>query len=263
MKKILVTLIATLLLCGCDGLNEYRDSALRNQILTSEEFLRIVSENEEALGLTVDDFADFDVDDFIVNNSITETRMGYFIDDSDYFLRHYKMYSRQILGEKINRYRPQELLSIDSTVEEFEIFKEKYFERIGSVQLTSETDSGQGFSGQRRATIDGLTEGYTCENEEDGVFTFVIGQTKHIDQLNEDYWHWDFRGMYIDQIDEDYWQWEFREMPIPVYYVYIYFGDGTGVGADFFISNNGKFFAAFTSRLQSVYPVQTFCEMDG
>ena len=198
-----------------------------------------------------------------VTNKHTKRRMPYLItDDIHIFNGHFYVYSRQILGEKINNYRPQELLVIYSTVEEFEIFKENYFERVGGVQLSSESDSGKGFSGHRRATIDGLTEGYTCENEEVGVFTFVIGRTMHIDRLNEDYWYWKFRGMYIDQVDEDYLYWEFREQPIPVYYVYIYFGDGTGVGADFFISKNGKYFIVFTSHLRSVYPVQTFCEID-
>ena len=61
MKKILVVLMAALLLCGCAGNNSARESAMSKPLLTREEFLRIVSENEEALGLTLDDFIDFSV----------------------------------------------------------------------------------------------------------------------------------------------------------------------------------------------------------
>ena len=242
MKKILAALIATLLLCGCDGFNAYREGAMNRHLFTGEEFLKIISENEDALGLTVDDFADFDVDGFVERYRITETLMGYYIDDNDYFLRLYKMYSKQMIRNKIDEFQPQELTSVYSTVDEFEIFKANYFERIGNVQRLDGANDKPGSFYHARAVIDNLTEGYMWEDEEGEVTTFVMGRTMHFDQLNEDYWYWDF-----------------REDPIRVY---IYFGDGTGYGPSFFISKNGKFFIAFTTYLQSEYPVQAFCEID-
>ena len=242
MKNILAALMVTLLLCGCDGFNADREDAMNNLLLTKEEFLRIILENEEALGFALEDFTDFDVEGFIEKYRITETRMGYYIEDKDYFSRRFKGYSRQITGEKINEYRPQELASVDSTVEEFETFKANYFERIGDVQSLEGGNDKPGSFHHARAVIGGLTEGYMWEDGEGEVTTFVMGRTKHFDQLNEDYWYWDF-----------------REDPIRVF---IYFGDGTGYGPRFFISKNGKFFIAFTTYLQSVFPVQTFCEID-
>jgi len=108
------------------------------------------------------------------------------------------------------------------------------------VQRTSEKGYGNIRWGHITATIDGLTEGYYYKNDEVGDFTFVIGRTMHIDQLKEDYWG-------------------FKEDPIRVL---IYFDDDSGVTADFFISKNGKFFIAFTSHFESVYPMQVFCETD-
>ena len=134
------------------------------------------------------------------------------------------------------------MASVDSTVDEFEIFKTSYFERIGNVQSLDGGNDKPGSFYHARAVIDNLTEGYMWEDEEGKVTTFVMGRTIHIDQLNEDYWYW-----------------EFRENPIRVF---IYFGDGSGYAANFFISKNGKYFIVFTTNLQSVFPVQAFCEID-
>ena len=103
MKKILAALIATLLLCGCDGFNANREGAMNKYFFTGEEFLRIVSENEEALGLTVDDFADFDVDGFIERYGITKESMEHYVTgDSDYLVRLYDMYSNIMVRMEIN-----------------------------------------------------------------------------------------------------------------------------------------------------------------
>jgi len=181
------------------------------RLLTKEEFLKKVSENEKALGVTVEDFKDIDVDDFIEDMQITQIRFYQYVSGSQIFISSYETYLRYLPRRAIKKYQSTDLTVKDSTKEEFEIFAVHFIESLGYVVETVElfaSDSARD-----------LIKEYVYETDED-YYHFIIGRTYDIATLRNRHWR-------------------FTENPV---HAQVPFGDGSEYGAHMFLSENGKFF---------------------
>jgi len=181
------------------------------RLLTKEEFLKKVSENEKALGVTVEDFKDIDVDDFIEDLKISQQRFGQYVSGRLIFISSYNTYLRYLPRRALKKYQSTELTVIDSTKEEFEIFAVCFIENLGYVVETPESFAS--YSGR------GLIKEYEYETDE-GYYQFLIGRTFDIETLRSRHWR-------------------FTENPV---HALVPFGDGSEYGAHMFLSENGKFF---------------------
>jgi hypothetical protein len=260
MKKVSIILIIGFLLCGCSVTSENRAESQTDEeetdmskpswqitqeqndqwyeenrafLLTKEEFLRKVLENEDALGVTVADFDDIDVDDFIENRKLTEESFTSFITGERIFKGAYNAYIENLPRRRVHALLQPKLRTANSTDEEYDIFKERFIERIG-VEVSPWTHR------DRTQIVDGVSEGFEFINVDGDVDGFTIGRTMYINQLERRGW----------QISED-----------PVWAT-IPYGDGTDYGMPMFISKNGKYFLLAGSYATAEFLIKTFIELD-
>ena len=259
MKKAIGILVIGFLLCGCSVTSEHKAESQTDEeesdmtksswqirqeqndqwyeenrefLLTKEEFLRKVSENEDALGVTVADFDDIDVEDFIENRRLTEESFAMFITGGRIFKGAYDVYILNLPRRRAHAFLQPKLIIANSTDEEYEIFKERFIERIG-FEVSPWT---------RRDTqiVDGVSEGFEFINIDGEVDGFTIGRTMYINQLERIGW----------QISED-----------PVWAT-IPSGGGTAYGMPMFISKNGKYFLLAGSYATAEFLIRIFIELD-
>jgi len=236
---ILLSTVIVLLASACKGdvdnlnipnktNNTQEEDAMEERLLTKEEFLKKVSDHEAELGVTVEDFKDIDVDDFIEKSRITNSAIEWCITGGGDLGRRLELYLANLVQEEIEVYRPKQLRIVESTEEEFEAFKATYFEAIGGVTITV-------INAQMYKNI----EEYAFQ-EEEKTRHFAIGRTADINQLKGE-------------------GWEFFENPSHVSFPT---GRETEVAGDnAYTSKNGKFFIIFYG-ICSLETVKAFCEID-
>jgi hypothetical protein len=98
--------------------------------MTKEEFIEFVSLRN--LNVTVEDFSDIDLDDFIHEQFMTK---GLFdVEDVEKFdfKDSLKWYKKKLEHKKLEPYMAKEIICVDSTDEEYGFFKEEYFRTIDS-----------------------------------------------------------------------------------------------------------------------------------
>jgi hypothetical protein len=228
-KALTIFLVMMLLLCGCiksddsnidNGVNE-----MGERLLTKAEFLKIVSENEGELGMTVADFDDVDINDFIKVKKFTETIIGYYTSGRINFIASFDSYVSGIEWRKIKTYQPQEMRIAESTDEDYERFLSKYIKKLGG--------------GDSVVTPFILTSEIYIIQEGDYRAKFEIFRTQDIEQYEEG--------------------WVFSENPAGV--VTILSQDGKE-GRYFYLSTNGKFFIVFYAGPHTEHTVKAFCEIN-
>jgi len=240
MKKVLIMLLALLVLSGSacnistivpaqDDLSN-KEEIMEEPLLTKEEFLRRVSENEEALGVTIADFNDIDVDDFIEFRKLTETDLEAFIAGRRIFSAVFESYVSGIERRRVLKYAERELTVKDSTDEEFEEFKAVFFESIGGV--TEATSS------QRESVVGNeFIQWYSFQAGE-ATLVLIIGRTMDIEHLESNGWVFSGNSLHV-------W------MPFHI-----------PAGNVFFISRNGKFFVEFGNLNSSLEAVDAFMAIE-
>jgi hypothetical protein len=227
IRRLLMLLMATVLLCGCIGVNKEGEDDMSEPLLTREEFLRIVAENKVALGVTVSDFNDVDIDEFIEYLELTEVYLyERFIMGSGVFKKRYENFLLRLENRRFAAFQSQELIIADSTDEEYETFKAMFFERIPEVTKEREYHS----------TGSDFFDSYTFETENGEVGGFTIGRTMHIDELRSE-------------------GWRFQGNPAHAYRP----GDDLAPATIVYLSANGKFFLLCGRQL---YILQAFCELE-
>jgi len=226
MKRIvIIVLVALMLLLGAcinDGERDLGVNEMGEQLLTKNEFLQLLSEHEEILEVSVADFDDVDVEDFIIVQGFSEKRFLAFV---EYMPGNFKTYLKNYISglkiRNIDDYRPTEIIIADSTEEEFEDFLNRYIEALGG-DLVSLT-----YSRPTQYVID--RDGERVE--------FDLYRTADIESLIA-------RG------------WEF---PSPGYFNAPY-GDGR-IGIWYFLSKSGKFFIVYQRGISDEV-VKIFCELN-
>lgn len=149
MKCALVTVLivcmaATLCSCGLIRFNQsrtitstpkereadaHRESEPAIELLTSEELLQIIRDNDT--GVTEDDFEGIDIDDFIAfcrfqaPSKLEDTRLHNLRPHLDRYLNHLEMELYDT-----SQYLALEKMRVDSTDEEYETFIEAYFKAL-------------------------------------------------------------------------------------------------------------------------------------
>jgi len=262
MKKAGLMLLALLLLYGCSNVSEQSDERAKNEgesdmnkpawqiadeqrnqfrednrefLLTEEEFLKLVSENEAFFGVTVAEFDDVDVLDFIEDSIIIWWSFDErFFSSSGRLKMVYESYVRNKPSRDLFALRSDKLILVDSTDEEFEEFIAKYLENLGGVLSPIKRDG-------ETATIEGLTVGYIVDFEDGTGNGIVIGRTMHINQIMQEN------------------RWKFTEDPVRVS---IPTGVDTDINPVIYFSKNGKFFLLLYGIPATVHPVQAFQAID-
>jgi hypothetical protein len=200
------------------------ENEMGEKLLTKAEFLKKVSEYENALEVTVEEFKDIDVNDFIVVRQLSETSFNWYALEGLPFRIIFDSYISGTEQRKIDPYLPKELRTADSTSRDYKRFKDKYLKSLGgAIKIT-----GGSFSPERYWIEDGEKES-----------NFEILRTKDIE----------------DQIAH---RWRFLEKPGKVK---IPAGDGYTLNT-FFISKNGKFFIVFYNGPFTEQTVKAFCDID-
>lgn len=241
MKKIGVFIILLLvtLLCSCTGTNGKNDSHtnentnqgdefMNEPLLTKEEFLEKVRGNETVLGVTVEDFEEVDVDAFIASRSIRHSTFDYYVTGDGNLRLILANYISMIEDEKINAYRPQKLLTVESTDAEYEAFKKKYFENIGGVIQVTEFFKGFDYG-----------EEFEMQNLDQ---KFLIGRTMDLEKVNDN-------------------RWRFREDDFCIVMTGVGSGGGdTILNFYLYFTKNGKFFIGFHYGPRTVQILEAFFE---
>jgi len=214
--------------------NETRDEdeIMTEQFLTKEEFMRLVSENEDSLGATVADFEDIDLDDMIQYLRISKSLFAHFVKGDIFFDALFTSYVSGIDHRRIQAHRAKIRREAYSTDEDYEEFKCIFFERIGGA--TQISNDRRAFARRRD-----FTEEFIFQEGERSL-NFLIGRTMYFERL---------------EVLEG---WIFPEEN---FYVYIPVSPGE-FGSSVFISKNGKFFIIFYKGIYSEETVKAFVEID-
>jgi hypothetical protein len=259
MMRVAIAVIFTLIvLCGCSAEQDYitknglhkedivmstlspltfeelRDQDRENNrqyLLSSEEFLRMISKNEERLGVKATDFDDIDVEDFIYYGIITEARVMQYFASEYSFGSVIDTYNRALPRRRVAPYKPRKVVTEYSTDEEYGLFKERLFGKIGAEVSPWTCIRG------RTMMEEGLTEKYSYENEKGETVSFALGRTIHIESLR-------LRG------------WEFHENRVVNVYIL-----RNEFFTPIFFNRDGKFFMLHYEDCEHL--VKTFVEMDG
>ena len=214
------------------------DEIMDEPLLTSEEFLELVAEHWMTLGVTLEDFDDIDIEDFIEWDYLTESVFFDFITGgSGIFIAVFDQY-KGMLGEREiwalwEPLYPAELRVAESTNEEFEQFAAQFIEKVN-------IDTEVMHLGDR---FDDLVEIYSF-SKEGQEFRFMIGQTMNLKKL-ENY------GLVFSEIKA-------HSLTVPTG------GGEMVVGAVIFISKDNKFFLVYTDILwpYDFEVAQTFLDID-
>jgi hypothetical protein len=259
MRATIAVIFTLFVLCGCSAEQDYitknglheegvvmntsspltlRESRVKafeesgETLLSKRDFLRIVSENETFLGVKLADFNDIDVEDFIDECLISEVRLyEWYISGIMNFKPIYDAYILSLPSRRVAPYKPREVVTEYSTDEEYGLFKERLFGKIGAEVSPWTCIRG------RTMMEEGLTEKYSYENEKGETVSFALGRTIHIESLR-------LRG------------WEFHENRVVNVYIL-----RNEFFTPIFFNRDGKFFMLHYEDCEHL--VKTFVEMDG
>ena len=147
---------------------------METQLMTKEEFIKYIEENQhlETVDITVGDLNGVDIDGFIEYWHFSED-----IVRNRYLKRALESYLLELEREKNRVYLAQELVSVDSTDEEYEKFKEEFFSEIGA-EVKSVNKVKDALDWYRISFKD-------LEGEQVEKYVF-IGQTKHLKEFVTD-----------------------------------------------------------------------------
>jgi hypothetical protein len=217
-------------------MQRWREHMRENHLVSVDDFIKTISENEELFGVTIANFDDIDIEDFIYERIISKITLESVLNGERNFKPTLELYISTLPSRRIEAIRSRELIITDSIDEEFELFKERYFESLGIDVLVPESYNFQ--KAVERA--EGLIEvyGYLDKNEHGYYYIFLIGRTMYIDQLREKEWEFSNNGRVRP--------WEFCDMEPDL---------------SFFLSKNSKFYIIFPSG-EIDQMIQTFVEMD-
>jgi hypothetical protein len=258
MKKVIIVVMAVFLCCACKATAEQElgaslieppecyineelekpvtklpkndgdgEGIMSEYLLTVEEFLRRVSENEKALGVAVTDFDDINVADFIDDCKINERLFEQCVLGERMLGSLIRLYKSNLLYRQVEKYRATESVVVNSTNEEYEAFKTELFERIGGA--TEKLIWGDGYAREYA-----FQEGSRFPD-------FVMGRTMYIVPLK-------------------WLHWRFPEDPFQVFIPDG--GDGAEYGAPLYHSKSGKYFLAIYES-DAMFIIEYFCEIDG
>jgi len=214
--------------------NETRDEyeTMNEPLLTKEEFLRLASENENLLGVIVSEFEDIDLDDMIQYLKMSKSMFRSFTTGGLIFEAIFESYVSGIERRKIQAHRATVRREVDSTDEEYEEFKNRFFEKIGG---TTQIPSDYRVFARRHD----FTEEFFFQ-EGDRTLSFLIGRTMYFERL------------------ETLEGWEFPESNFQVFMPV----DSAEFGATVYISKNGKYFTVFYKGIYSEETIKAFVEID-
>ncbi|MCL2634142.1 MAG: hypothetical protein FWD34_06465 [Oscillospiraceae bacterium] len=165
MKRVLVLLIFCVIvvtLCSCPQRSE--PITTEPELITAEELLQYIRDND--VGLTEEDLEGVNIDDFIQRYEYTHESIANGRVSLDVMLNVYK---KRIYNEKLSEIYAKEIISIDSTDEEFDIFIKKYLEIIGEEYVHSAIYQRMNY--------------YSFVLEE-GDYNMYIGRTKFINEYD-------------------------------------------------------------------------------
>ena len=137
IRFIIVIIILLLTACnntsGKDITNEQGENIMEEKLLTKEEFIQLIEEND--VGVTIEDFNNVDIDDFIAHYHISMETFNKFI-SGDFILSgilegYIELAPHWQKEQQLAPYLVQELKYVDSTDEEYMDFISRYFKAIG------------------------------------------------------------------------------------------------------------------------------------
>lgn len=249
VKLILVLTITAFLSCACnniadetqilhtqdtvDSIQEIAQSAniekgeetMEEPLLTKEEFLQKVVEYKMSLGVTVADFQDIDVNDFIEQLNITESSFMWFIEGGLIFKTFFKRYIASLETRKIYAYQAQSMKVVESTDSEYAKFKNNYFSKLINEPVY-------------KNDLELKLERYEMQGSEK-KFEFLLGRTQYIYQYKD---------------------WQILDNPC---LVTIPLGpEGMQYSTRLYLSKNSKYFVLFIGGPYEVEIVKAFCEID-
>ena len=136
-----ITILLTLLFTSCSISNdnaqiktedvqkniEKGEDKMEKQLLTKDEFIKYIEENQDSdtVDITIADLESIDINDFISHYQYTK-------DNIDLFFLKYALerYMKHVSIRKLEPYMAKEIISVDSSVEEYTAFKEAYLKKI-------------------------------------------------------------------------------------------------------------------------------------
>ena len=180
-------------------------------LMTKEEFLIFIEENQdlETVDITVDDLVGIDIDDFIAHWHLTKD-----VVDTTFLKNALEWYLRDIENQTLIAYLATELVSVDSTDEEYKAFLGKFISSIDGMIIWS---GGEDLVGWYRVTFEAETYAHP-EGEEKTEYMWIL-QTKNLSDFGT---RLSDSGTYLIQIPWD--------------------SSGLGYEAGFFYNKNQKFF---------------------
>ena len=238
MKYAIVVLIAVFIFSGCvnnrTAVPDVEDIDIQNQensgaqgegqmsdtnYITKEKFLEYIA--TQNVGITLDDLEGIDIDDFIVYSNFTEESVKIL-----YLDKALERYLRDLKYRKLEPYMAIELTSADSTDEEFQKYKEKYFNIIGMAYEHEFVDE------------------YGIDNYrfqiDDKKHTIGLGKTQNLGDCKIDK---NNKGFYCVEYIQDQ---SGLVLSVPIYY-----------------SKNAKYFILADMYNEAEYElISIFCEMD-
>ena len=164
-KTLIITLLAVMtatLLLGPVGCKD-ENSLIKEERLTKEELLEFIEISDS--GLTRDDFSDIDLDDFIKYAWLTRNNLA-----TLNINKILELYKSKIVRNKFDQYKAKEIVCVNSSSEEYELFKKAFFEMISV---------NEQFIGKAEDFIDMFY--YLADNEK---MLIDIGQTKNLGKFD-------------------------------------------------------------------------------
>ena len=153
-----------------DTTNQEEEEEMEFDFMTKKEFIDYIETHDT--GVTVEDFEGIDIDDFIHKRFLTNDNIYRFN-----LVSALEAYLRNLEAENRAVYFAQEIVSVESTDAEYEMFIKKF---IAATGLKIEAID----------TFDGLDPFYAYYEDEDGKEKWqyiYIGQTKNFSQIDVDY----------------------------------------------------------------------------
>ena len=151
--------------------DEQGEKEMEIQLLTVEEFIKCIEENQhlEAVDITVDDLEGIDIEGFIEYGHFTKDSFG-----RRYLRNALESYLVHVEDEKLLEYLAHELVSVDSTDEEYEKFKQKFIPAIDGKIISS---------GKYKDLIDWYRVIFKDSDGKERTEYMWIGQTKYLDKF--------------------------------------------------------------------------------
>jgi len=170
MKCVLVCLLTiTIIACtfpGCTD-NVKGEEDKEYELISKEKFIEYIENND--VDVTMEDFKDVDIEDFIATNHITEEWVKRL--NLSVLLEHYLAV---LESNKRPTYLAREIVSVDSTDEEFKEFKNRFIYNVNGLVGDFE------YAGSFDQYLTIYAFDYIDEDREESRERLYIGQTKYL-----------------------------------------------------------------------------------